>query len=79
MRIQPVSVQKCSFWLRCIFRIMGRSPGGIPAPLKVYGWKPWILLMFLGLGKAARRPGLLPERLKRLAMYWTARQVECAF
>jgi len=66
-------------WLRILFRVMGRQANGVPAPLRIYGWKPRILRSFLGLGKSVRQPGSLPERLKRLAMYWTARQVECAF
>lgn len=66
-------------WLRISFRAMERRSGGVPAPLRIYGWKPKILRAFLRVGRSVREPGLLPERLKRLAMNWTARQVECAF
>ena len=79
MRMQGVGNRQGPFWQRLLFRIMGRRPGGVPAPLRIYGWRPKILRSFLGLGKSIRAPGELPERLKRLAMYWTARQVECAF
>ena len=79
MRIPGITNDKGPIWQRILFRFMEKRPGGVPAPLRVYGWKPKILRSFLGLGKAVRTPGELPERLKRLAMYWTARQVDCAF
>ncbi|MBE0599603.1 MAG: hypothetical protein IH614_20375 [Desulfuromonadales bacterium] len=79
MRIKGITNNEGPLWLRILFRIMGRRPGGVPAPLRVYGRKPQILRSFLGLVKSVRSSGELPERLKRLAMYWTARQVECAF
>ena len=79
MRIAGIERSKGPVWLRVLFKIMGSRSGGVPAPLWVYGWKPNILKSFLGLGRSVRAPGELPERLKRLAMYWTARQVECAF
>jgi hypothetical protein len=79
MRITGLADSQGPLWLRLLFRIMGRRPGGVPAPLRVYGHKPKILRAFLGLGRSVRAPGALPERIKRLAMYWSARQVECAF
>lgn len=79
MRIRGLANGQGPIWLRILFNVMGRRPGGVPAPLRVYGWKPKILRAFLGLGKSVRAPGELPERIKRLAMYWTARQVDCAF
>ncbi len=78
MRIRGIGNSEGPVWLRVLFRLMARR-NGVPAPLRVYGWRPRILRSFLGLGKSVRAPGVLPERLKRLAMYWTARQVECAF
>lgn len=79
MRIKGLTDSQGPLWLRIMFRFMGRRPGGVPAPLRVYGWRPKILRAFLGLVREVRAPGALPERLKRLAMYWTARQIECAF
>lgn len=79
MRIKEISDDQGPIWMRIAFRVMGRRPGGVPAPLRIHGWKPKILRAFLRLGKTVREPGELPERLKRLAVYWTARQIECAF
>ncbi len=79
MRIRGLEDNQGPLWQRILFLIMGQRPGGVPAPLRVYGRKPKILRSFLGLGKSVREPGELPERHKRLAMYWTARQVECPF
>jgi hypothetical protein len=79
MRIKGLAGDQGPLWVRILFRVMGRRSGGVPEPLRVYGWKPKILRSFLGLGKSVREPGELPERLKRLAMYWTVRQIECAF
>lgn len=79
MRIAGIEKSKGPIWLRGLFMFMESRSGGVPAPLRVYGWRPKILKSFLGLGRSVRAPGELPERLKRLAMYWTARQVECAF
>lgn len=79
MRIHGISDKEGPLWQGIFFKIMGSRSGGVPKPLRVYGWKPKILVAFLRLGKSVRAPGELPERLKRLAMYWTARQIECAF
>ena len=79
MRIRRIADGQGPLWMRILFRVMGRRPRGVPAPLRVYGWKPKLLRSYLGLGKSVRESGEIPERLKRLAMYWTARQVECAF
>jgi alkylhydroperoxidase family enzyme len=79
MRIKGLADDQGPLWLRILFKILRRRTGGVPAPLRVYGRKPKLLRAFLGLVKSVRAPGELPERLKRLAMYWTARQVECAF
>lgn len=77
--IKRVNEGQGPLWVRTLFRLLGRRPGGVPAPLRVYAWRPKILRSFLALGRSVRAPGVLPERLKRLAMYWTARQVQCAF
>jgi len=79
MRIRTVTDGDGPLWARTLIRMMSRCKGKVSPPLRVYGWKPGILLMFLGLGKVVRAPGELPERLKRLAMYWTARRIECTF
>jgi len=79
MRISMVKNGDGPFWSRLLFRLLEGLRGKVPPPLRAYGWKPATLLMFLGLGGVIRARGRLPERLKRLAMYWTARQVECSF
>jgi hypothetical protein len=79
MRMPGVGEGKGNWLVQGLFRLMERRPGGVPAPLRIYGWRPAILRAFLGLGRAVRRPGALPERLKRLAMFRTARLVDCAF
>ncbi|WP_429885243.1 hypothetical protein [Geoalkalibacter halelectricus] len=75
MRIPGVSGDQGPLAVRLLFRVLGK----VPAPLRIYGRRPNILLTFLSLGRAVRRQGELPERLKRLAMYRTARVIECAF
>jgi hypothetical protein len=79
MRMKGVANGQGSLLVRGVFWLLRRERGGVPAPLRIYGWRPAILGSFLGLGWAVRKPGALPERLKRLAMFRTARLVECAF
>lgn len=79
MRLKAVTSHEGPFWSRALIWLMSRRPGSVPPPLRAYAWKPAILFTFLGLGRSIRARGKLPERLKRLAMYWTARQVECSF
>jgi len=77
--MKMVSESDGPFLSRVLFLLVSRLRGEVSPPLRVYGWKPAILLFFLGLGKSVRAHGVLPERLKRLAMYQAARQVECSF
>ena len=79
MRIKMVTKDDGPLFSRLLFRLIETFRGKVTPPLRAYGWKPATLLRFLGLGRAIRARGELPERLKRLAMYWTARQVECSF
>jgi hypothetical protein len=78
MRLNGISDKDGKLWVRVLFRLMRRK-GGIPQPLRIYAWRSDIMRTFLSLGRAVRKPGALSERLKRLAMFRTARLVECAF
>lgn len=67
-------------WLvRIVFRFLRLRDGKVPNPLRIYAYRPPIMRAFLALARKIRRPGKLPDRLKRLAMYWTSRTIECAF
>lgn len=79
MRLKGVQTGKGGWFVRVAFWFFGRKLGKVPAPLRVYAYRPSIMRSFLGLVRAVERPGALPERLKRLAMYWTARLVECHY
>ena len=79
MRIRMMTTHVGPMLSRALLRVLSVFSGKVSPPLFVYGWKPATLLMFLGLGRSIRAKGEIPERLKRLAMYWTARQVECSF
>jgi hypothetical protein len=79
MRMEGISKGRKALWVRLVFRLMRWRSGAVPQPLRIYAWRPDILRTFLSLGRAVRKPGALPERLKGLAMYRTARLVECAF
>jgi len=47
--------------------------------MRVYAYIPSIMRAFGGLARTIRRPGTLPGRLKGMAMYWTARTVQCSY
>jgi hypothetical protein len=79
MRLKGVQAGKGGWFVRVAFWFLARKLGQVPAPLQVYAYRPPILRGFLGLVRVVERPGVLPERLKRLAMYWTARLVECRY
>lgn len=79
MRLKGVTSGAGGWFVRVLFWFLGRKKGKVPAPLRVYAYRPSILKGFLGLVRAVERPGALPERLKRLAMYWSARLVECRY
>jgi hypothetical protein len=78
MRME-VTKDKYDLFTRVLFWFMRRRSGTVSAPLRIYALRPEIMRTFLGLGRAVRKPGALPERLKRLAMFRTARLVECAY
>lgn len=79
MRIIGIDGEKGSRLLRIFFWFMKLRLGRVPPPLRVYAYRPAILWAFLRLARVIRRKGALPPRLKGLAMYWTARTVECSF
>jgi hypothetical protein len=79
MRVQGVQTGKGGWFARVAFWFLGRKLGKVPSPLRVYAYRPSIMSGFIGLVRAVERPGVLPARLKRLAMYWTARLVECRY
>ena len=79
LRLKGIEEKQRGLLVRMFFRILRWRQGHVPAPLQVYAWRPAILWHFLGLGRAIRRRGRLSPRLKGLAMYWTARNVECRF
>jgi hypothetical protein len=79
MRLKGVKSSEGSWFVRVAFWFLARKLGQVPAPLRVYAYRPSIMRGFLGLVRAVESPGVLPERLKRLAMYWTARLVECHY
>lgn len=79
MRIGGVRDGEGSPVVRLIFHLLRRRSGQVPKPLRIYAHRPGILLGFGRLTRAVESPGPLPDRLKRLAMYWTARLVECRY
>jgi hypothetical protein len=79
MRLKGVETGQGGWFVRVAFWFLGRKMGKVPAPLCVYAYRPSIMGSFLGLVRAVESPGVLPDRLKRLAMYWTARLVECRY
>lgn len=79
MRLKGVKSGEGGWFVRVVFWFLARKQGEMPAPLRVYAYRPSVLKGFLGLVRVVESPGVLPERLKRLAMYWTARLVECRY
>jgi hypothetical protein len=79
VRLKGVKSGEGGWFVRVVFWFLTQKLGQVPAPLRVYAYRPSIMRGFLGLARVVERPGVLPERLKRLAMYWTARLVECRF
>lgn len=79
MRIVGIESKKGGFLLRIFFWFLKLRLGRVPPPLRVYAYRPGIMWSFLRLARVVRKKGALPPRLKGLAMYWTARSVECAF
>jgi len=79
MRLKGVQIGEGGWFVRGVFWCLARKLGQVPAPLRVYAYRPSILRSFLGLVRAVESPGVLPARLKRLAMVWTARLVECSY
>ncbi len=79
MRIAGIEDEQGGLLLRMFFRFMRLRLGGVPLPLRIYAYCPSIMWSFLRLARVIRRKGALPPRLKGLAMYWTARTVECSF
>lgn len=79
MRMSGMKDAEAGFTTRILFALLKWRTGKVPAPLRVYAHKPGIMRGFLTLARRVRGVGALPERLKRLAMYWTAHRVECPF
>jgi len=79
MRLDGVNARDCTFVTRILFWFLRLRSGHVPAALRIYAYRPSILLSFLRLAGVVRREGELPQRLKGMAMYWTARTVECSF
>ncbi len=79
MRLEGIPNGKGGWFVRLVFLFLGLKQGKVPAPLRIYAHRPSILKGFLGIVRAVESPGVLPEHLKRLAMYWTARLVECRY
>lgn len=79
MRLKGVQSGEGGWFVRVAFWFLARKLGQVPAPLGVYAYRPSIMRGFLHLVRAVEGPGVLPDRLKRLAMYWTARLVECRY
>jgi len=79
MRLDGVKRAEGGMVVRILFWFLRRRHVRIPAPIRVYAYRPAILWSFLRLARVVRRRGALSPRLKGLAMYWTARTVECAY
>lgn len=79
MRIKGIDPGKVGLWTRLLFNWLRRRQGRVSDPLRAYAYRPAILWGFLRLARVIRRRGVLDPRLKGLAMYWTARNVDCAF
>jgi hypothetical protein len=79
MWLKGVQIGEGGWFVRIAFWFLGRKLGKVPAPLRVYAYRPSIMRGFLRLVRAVEGQGVLPDRLKRLAMYWTARLVECRY
>lgn len=79
MRLEGVRDGEGGVLTRLLFGLLRRRQGRVVEPLRLYAHRPPILRGFLGLARAVEHPGALPQRLKRLAMLWTARQVECRY
>lgn len=79
MRLKGVQNGEGGWLVRAAFRFLRWKSGEVPAPLRIWAYRPGIMRAFGGLARRVEKPGRLPERLKRLAMYWTARTVECVF
>lgn len=79
MRIVGIDGDKGNVLLRIFFWFMKLRLGQVPLPLRVYACRPAIMGAFMCLARVVRGKGVLSPRLKGLAMYWTARTVECSF
>lgn len=79
MRLKGVKNGEGGWLVRIVFRFLRRRDGRVPNPLRIYAYRPPIMKAFLDLAGKVRRSGDLPDRLKRLAMYWTSRSIECVF
>lgn len=79
MRLKGVQTGEGNWFVRVVLWFLARKLGNVPSPLRVYAYRPSIMRGFLGLVRVVERPGVLPTRLKRLTMFWTARLVECSY
>lgn len=79
MRMAGVPDGRGRPWVRFLFWLLRRRTGAVPEPLRLYAHRPEILRAFSGLVRAVGKSGALPERVKRLVMYRTARLVDCPF
>lgn len=79
MRLKGIQNGEGGWFVRIVFRIFRHRFGTVPAPMRIYAYRPAIMRAFGRLVRTVRKPGRLPPRLKGLAMYWTARTTQCAF
>ncbi len=64
---------------RLVYRIARRKLGHVPAPVKVLGGNPGLLMGVGALETALERASCVPARLKALAELRVAAQVGCPF
>jgi len=79
MRLKGVQDRDGGWLVRIVFGLLRLKSGSVPEPMRIYAYVPSILRAFGGLARTIRKPGTLPGRLKGLAMYWTARTVQCSY
>jgi len=79
MRLKGVKDKEGGWFVRLVFRFLRWRDGRVPNPLRIYAYRPPVMRAFLNMSRKISSSGDLPDRLKRLAMYWASRSIECVF